>query len=76
MTGLDPRISEALARLPDYLGSHVKVSITALAIGLAISLPLAVLATRRAGLRWPLLAFAARWTPRSCIAPWRAAKSM
>ncbi|MEX2127891.1 MAG: glycine betaine ABC transporter substrate-binding protein [Xanthobacteraceae bacterium] len=58
MSELDPRITEALARLPDYLGQHVIVSVTALALGLAISLPLAVIATRRASLRWPLLAFA------------------
>jgi osmoprotectant transport system permease protein len=43
----DPRIAEALARLPDYLGSHVLVSATALALGLAVSLPLALLTVRR-----------------------------
>lgn len=58
MSELDPRIADALARLPDYLGQHVIVSVTALALGLAISLPLAIVATRRASLRWPLLAFA------------------
>ena len=31
----DPRWSEALAHLPDYLGNHVRVSVTALALGLA-----------------------------------------
>ena len=30
----DPRWSEALAHLPDYLGNHVPVSIAALALGL------------------------------------------
>jgi len=54
----DPRIGEAFARLPDYLGNHVLVSATALGLGLLISLPLAIAATRRPGLRWPLLAFA------------------
>ncbi len=39
---LDPAIADAWARLPDYLGAHVLVSLTALAIGLAISLPLAL----------------------------------
>jgi osmoprotectant transport system permease protein len=58
MSGLDPRIGDALSHLPDYLGQHVLVSVTALALGLGISLPLAVAATRRASLRWPLLAFA------------------
>jgi osmoprotectant transport system permease protein len=52
------RFADALARLPDYLGQHVIISVTALALGLAISLPLAVYATRHAQLRWPLLAFA------------------
>ncbi len=55
---LDPRIAEALARLPDYLGGHVLVSITALALGLAVSLPLALLAVRRPALRQVLLGFA------------------
>ena len=58
MNEFDARFADALARLPDYLGQHVIVSITALVLGLAISLPLAILATRRARLRWPLLAFA------------------
>ena len=33
----DPRWSEAFAHLPDYLGNHVRVSITALALGFAHS---------------------------------------
>jgi osmoprotectant transport system permease protein len=43
----DPRWSEALGHLPDYLGSHVRVSLAALALGLVVSLPLAVIARRR-----------------------------
>ena len=38
----DPRWGEALTHLPDYLGNHVRVSVTALALGLLISLPLAI----------------------------------
>lgn len=53
---IDPRIADAFARLPDYLGNHVLVSITALALGLATSLPLAVMAVRRPALRTLLLA--------------------
>jgi len=49
---------EALARLPAYLGGHVAVSVAALLLGLAISLPLALLATRRPALRGALLGFA------------------
>jgi osmoprotectant transport system permease protein len=53
----DPRIADALARLPDYLGNHVLVSITALALGLGVSLPLAFLSVRRPVLRgWSLAA--------------------
>jgi osmoprotectant transport system permease protein len=51
----DPRWSEAWSRLPDYLGSHVRVSIAALALGLAVSLPLAILARNRPLMRGLLL---------------------
>jgi osmoprotectant transport system permease protein len=57
MNGLDPRIADALAHLPDYLGGHVLVSIAALALGLAVSLPLALLAARRPAARRALLGF-------------------
>jgi osmoprotectant transport system permease protein len=55
---LDPRVLEALARLPDYLGNHVLVSVTALLLGLAICLPLAILATHCRYLRNVALGFA------------------
>jgi osmoprotectant transport system substrate-binding protein/osmoprotectant transport system permease protein len=55
---IDPRFADAWARLPDYLGSHVLVSITALAIGLGVSLPLAVASIRRPVLRGSLLTIA------------------
>jgi len=58
MSGVDPRIAEALARLPDYLGNHVLVSVTALALGLAVSLPLALVSLRRPTLRAALLGVA------------------
>ena len=54
----DPRWSEALAHLPDYLGNHVRVSVTALALGLAVSLPLAILSRNRPALRAALLGLA------------------
>ncbi len=38
-------------RLPDYLGNHVRVSLTALALGLLISFPLALIVRRRPLLR-------------------------
>ena len=55
---IDPRLADAWARLPDYLGSHVLVSGAALAIGLGISLPVAILSVRRPLLRASLLAAA------------------
>ncbi|WFU53634.1 ABC transporter permease/substrate-binding protein [Bradyrhizobium pachyrhizi] len=54
----DPRWREAAAHLPDYLGSHVQVSLAALALGLMISLPLAILARNHAVSRGILLGLA------------------
>ena len=54
----DPRWQEALSHLPDYLGSHVRVSAAALALGLAISLPLALIARNKPWLRGALLGVA------------------
>jgi osmoprotectant transport system permease protein len=54
----DPRWGEALGHLPDYLGSHVRVSLAALALGLAVSLPLAIAARHRPVLRGALLGVA------------------
>lgn len=54
----DPRIAEALSRLPDYLGGHVRVSVAALALGLLVSLPLALVSIRRPALRQVLLGIA------------------
>jgi osmoprotectant transport system permease protein len=54
----DPRWGEALGHLPDYLGNHVRVSVTALAVGLLVSLPLALIARNRPVLRGVLLGFA------------------
>jgi osmoprotectant transport system substrate-binding protein/osmoprotectant transport system permease protein len=52
------QIADAFVRLPDYLGGHVLVSLTALALGLAISLPLALLSVHRPRLRAVLLGIA------------------
>jgi osmoprotectant transport system permease protein len=54
----DPRWSEALAHLPDYLGNHIRVSVTALALGLLLSLPLAIAARNRPLMRGALLGLA------------------
>lgn len=58
MAALDPRITEALALLPEYLSAHVLLSLAALALGLALSLPLGLAAARFPRLRWLLLGFA------------------
>jgi osmoprotectant transport system substrate-binding protein/osmoprotectant transport system permease protein len=52
----DPRVADAFARLPDYLGGHILVSVTALGLGLLVSLPLALVSARRPKLRGMLLA--------------------
>src|SRR5260221_424015 len=54
----DPRWSEALSHLPDYLGNHVRVSVTALALGLLVSLPLAIVARNQPVMRGALLGLA------------------
>jgi osmoprotectant transport system permease protein len=54
----DPAFADAWLRLPDYLGQHVIVSLTALALGLAVSVPLSLYAVRRPHLRTVLLAAA------------------
>ncbi len=53
---MSPRLASAFALLPEYLGWHVLLSFSALILGVAISLPLAVAASRSARLRWPVLA--------------------
>ena len=52
------RVAQAWGLLPEYLAWHVLLSASALTLGLLISLPLAVAASRSARLRWPVLAFA------------------
>jgi osmoprotectant transport system permease protein len=55
---MDERISDALSVLRDYTSQHVLLSAVALALGVAISLPLAVLASRRPRLCGIVLAIA------------------
>jgi osmoprotectant transport system permease protein len=54
----NPLVAAAFANLPDYLGEHVLLSVSAMALGLAISVPLALAASRTAWLRGPSLAVA------------------
>ena len=55
---MDERTLNALRLLPDYLAQHVLLSLVALALGILIGLPLAVVATRHRGLRIAALAAA------------------
>jgi osmoprotectant transport system permease protein len=51
----DPRWRDALSHLADYLGSHVRLSVAALALGLIVSLPLSIAARNRPWFRSVLL---------------------
>ena len=52
---MDERLAAAWRLLPGYLSQHVLLSLSALVLGFAISLPLAVAASRSAAVRWPSL---------------------
>jgi osmoprotectant transport system permease protein len=58
MSGDAGAVSAALSHLPDYLGWHVLLSLSAMLIGVAVSLPLAVVCTRSRFLRGAALGFA------------------
>ncbi|MFO1137359.1 MAG: ABC transporter permease, partial [Rhodoblastus sp.] len=53
---MNAQLAAAFAVLPNYLSQHVLLSLSAMALGAGVSLPLALWAARRPGLRWPLLA--------------------
>lgn len=55
---MDERVAAALDVLPRYLGEHVVLSASAMGLGLAASLLLAVAAVRSARVRWPVLMLA------------------
>jgi len=50
---MSPSLQAAFALLPEYLGWHVLLSVSALALGLAISLPLASAGADCGRRRWP-----------------------
>ncbi|HEY3779348.1 MAG TPA: ABC transporter permease/substrate-binding protein [Rhizomicrobium sp.] len=58
MSGEGGALSAAWAHLPDYLGWHVLLSLSALLIGVGISLPLALVSLRSRTLRGAALGFA------------------
>jgi osmoprotectant transport system permease protein len=55
---VNAQIAQGFALLPGYLAGHVALSAAALLLGLAVGLPLALLAARSPRVRWPILAFA------------------
>lgn len=55
---MSPALSEALAELPVLIRAHLLLSGSAVAIGVLVGLPLAIIGARRAAVRTPLLAFA------------------
>jgi osmoprotectant transport system permease protein len=55
---MDERFTSVFSLLADYTSQHVLLSATALGLGIAISLPLAVLASRRPRVRFIALAVA------------------
>jgi osmoprotectant transport system permease protein len=54
----DGMIALAFAKLPEYLGQHVLLSVSAIVIGTVISLPLAIAISRSSWLRGPALGLA------------------
>ncbi len=58
LTAIGSHFVEATDNLPNYLSQHVLISALALGIGIAISIPLAVLGTRSKLLRYPVLTVA------------------
>ena len=52
---MSDQVAAAWRVLPDYLAQHVILSAAALALGVALSLPLAVWASHSAAVRWPVL---------------------
>src|SRR5215469_14502311 len=53
---MNPSFTEAWMLLPDYLGQHVILSVSALLLGVAVSLPLGIAAARDGRFGAPLLA--------------------
>ena len=55
---MSPGLAEQLALLPDYLGRHLLLTVGALAVGIGLSLPLAIAVTRVRPLQGPVLMLA------------------
>lgn len=55
---MNDALREQLVVLPEYLGRHIQLSLVALALGIVISIPLAVVAFRIQRLQGPILGVA------------------
>jgi osmoprotectant transport system permease protein len=55
---MNEALAQQLALLPDYLSRHLLLSVTAIAAGVLLSIPLAIIALRDKRLQGPLLAVA------------------
>lgn len=55
---MSENLRQQLSLLPDYLANHLYLSVLALGVGIALSVPLGIIATRHRRLEWPLLAAA------------------
>jgi osmoprotectant transport system permease protein len=55
---LSSELDEQLALLPERLAQHIGLTLVALAVGIAVSFPLALLVVRHPRLRWPALTVA------------------
>ncbi len=55
---MNPNLSARFAELPDLLSGHLLLTVSALAIGIAVSIPLGIVASRSPRLRGPVLAVA------------------
>jgi osmoprotectant transport system permease protein len=55
---MNVNVARQLALLPGYLGHHVTIAVSALVLGVALSLPLSIVIAKSERLRWPVLAAA------------------
>jgi osmoprotectant transport system permease protein len=52
---MNEQVLRQFEKLPDYLGAHIELSAYALGLGVALSVPTAVLVAKCRPLRWPIL---------------------
>lgn len=55
---MNEQLLRQFEKLPEYLGAHIELSAYALGLGIALSVPMAVLVAKCRPLRWPILTVA------------------